>query len=128
MAQENSGPGFASHPGYTFDFAPTQQRLRVYCGDAIIADTTNPVVLTESSYGPVYYIPRADVRMDLLRRTDHTSYCPFKGDASYWTLTAEDAHPEGIAWSYDTPYDESLVIKDHLAFYADRVDEIVLED
>jgi len=125
--QANPGPGFPQHPGYKFDFTQLHQRVRVLVGGACIADTTHAVQLNEASYGPVYYIPRADVHLAAMVRTDHSTYCPFKGDASYWTLAADGAHPQGIAWSYETPFDESLMIKDYLAFYGDRVDDILIE-
>ncbi len=126
-SQTNSGPGFARHPGYRFIIGPAQRRVRVFAGDACIADSARALVLSENTYDPAYYIPRADVRMELLALTDHDSYCPFKGSASYWTLAAPGAHREGIAWSYEAPYDEALELGQHLAFYGDRVDEILIE-
>ncbi|HER25478.1 MAG TPA: DUF427 domain-containing protein [Rhodospirillales bacterium] len=124
----NAAPGFATHEGYKFDITRSQKHIRVFAGDSCLAETTNALELSENTYSTVYYIPQSDVRMDLLKKTDHSSYCPFKGDASYWTLNVEGAHPEGIAWAYEIPFDESLQIKGHLAFYGDRVDEILIEN
>jgi len=126
--QPNSGPGFASHPGYKFIFSPSLKRISVFSGGVCIARSANAVVLNENTYPPVYYLPRADVQMDLMAQTDHGTYCPFKGHATYWKLAADDRRSEGVAWSYETPYDESLALKGHIAFYPDRVDEILIED
>jgi uncharacterized protein (DUF427 family) len=89
----------------------------------VIADTTDAIRLREADYPPVYYVPRRDVRMDRLIRTEHHTYCPFKGDASYFTLSSGRT-AENAVWSYEKPYDEVIAIKDHLAFYPDRVDSI----
>ena len=94
----------------------------------VIADTRDAIQLEESKSGStlapiVYYIPRQDVRMDRLVRTSHRTHCPFKGDASYFTLVDG---PENAVWSYEEPYDEMLPIKGHLAFYPDKVDSIAV--
>ena len=81
----------------------------------------------EGRYPPVYYLPRQDVRMDLLRRTGHHSHCPYKGDASYWTLRVGDREAENAVWSYADPFDQVAGIKDYLAFYQDRVDAIQVD-
>ena len=80
--------------------------------------------MKEGSYPVVYYIPRKDVRMDRLERSKHTTHCPFKGDASYFSLKGG---PPDAVWSYEQPYAESASIRDHLAFYPDKVDSISIE-
>jgi uncharacterized protein (DUF427 family) len=90
----------------------------------VVADTRAALTLREAHYPPVQYIPRADVEMALLARTDHTSYCPYKGDASYFSIPAGGERAANAVWSYETPFDAVAVIKDHVAFYPDRVDAI----
>ncbi len=89
-----------------------------------IARTASAIRMDEAGLPPVHYIPRADVKMDRLERSATTTYCPFKGEASYFSLVggARDA-----VWSYESPYDEVAAIRGHLAFYPDRVDAIVAE-
>lgn len=84
-------------------------------------DTNDAIAMHEGTYPVVYYVPRKDVKMGRLVRTSHTTYCPFKGHASYFSLAGG---PENAVWSYEQPYDEVLGIKDRLAFYPDKVDSI----
>lgn len=114
---DNTAPGFAKRPDYALAIAPADGRVRAEFNGETIADSTNAVAMEEANHEPVIYFLRADVRMDRLTRTDHDTFCPFKGHASYWTI----AGAENAAWSYETPYDEVLGIKDYIAFYADKV-------
>ena len=123
-AGTNKAPGYASHPGHRVDLSPVRQRVRVTFAGETIADSSHPVAVDESNHGRVLYLPRADVRMDLLTRTEHTSHCPFKGDASYWTVTVGDKTAQNAVWSYEQPFDEAAGLRDLLAFYPDRVDAI----
>lgn len=127
-AKDNKAPGFAKHPGYEIRFEPCAKRLRVVFGGETIADTTAVRLLHETRHLPVYYFPRSDVRMDLLTPTEHHSYCPFKGEASYWSVAAGGETAENAVWSYQAPYDEVAGIKDYLAFYWDRMDHWYEED
>ena len=127
-ATTNSGPGYAKHPGYRIDFEPCAKRLRIVFGGETIADTTAVRLLHETKHIPVYYFPRADVRMDLLTPTDHTTYCPFKGTASYYTLAGGGRCADNAVWTYAAPFDEVLEIKDYLAFYWDKMDHWYEED
>ncbi len=86
------------------------------------------MMLREPNHVPVYYFPKADVRMDLMARTDHHSHCPWKGHASYYTLTVGDKTAENAVWSYDDPYPQAAYFKDHVAFYWDRMDKWLEED
>jgi uncharacterized protein (DUF427 family) len=97
-------------------------RVTVTLGGTKIADTTDALTLQESTYPAVQYVPRKDVDMSLLERTDHETYCPFKGDASYYTIKNGDQALDNVVWTYEQPYDAVSGIKDHLAFYADRVE------
>ena len=90
----------------------------------VIADTRNALVLREASYPPAYYIPRNDVEMSLLERTDHTTYCPYKGDCAYYSIPLGGVRSTNAVWTYESPYPAVAVIRDYLAFYPDRVDAI----
>ena len=85
-------------------------------------------MLFETRHIPVYYFPRTDVRMDLLQRTAHSTHCPFKGDASYWSVKVGDRVAENAVWSYEDPYPQTMEIKDYLAFYWNRMDHWYEED
>lgn len=82
------------------------------------------LVLREGTYPAVFYVPRADVDMSVLARTEHFSHCPYKGDASYFSIPAGGARAVNAVWTYEAPHDAVAAIKDHLAFYPDRVDAI----
>ncbi|RVJ84131.1 DUF427 domain-containing protein [Sinorhizobium medicae] len=99
-------------------------RVVVKLGDRIVADTRHALTLREASYPRVQYIPRRDVDMSLLARTDHGTYCPYKGDASYFSLTPGGERSKNAVWTYENPHEAVREIKDHLAFYPDRVDSI----
>ena len=111
-------------PDHPITITPNPRRVVVKAGGVVIADTRRALTLQEASYRPVQYIPREDARMDLLARTDTHTYCPYKGEASYFSIPAGGAHAVDAIWSYETPYDAVAAIKDHLAFYPDRVDSI----
>ena len=100
---------------------PAGTRVRVTLKGEIIADSRDAVALMEGDYPVVYYFPRKDVKMDRLERTDHGSYCPYKGQASYFSVKQG---PENAIWTYEDPYDDMLGIKDRLAFYPYKVDSI----
>jgi uncharacterized protein (DUF427 family) len=107
------------HP-ITVDRNPA--RVVVTLAGTKIADTTDALTLRESTYPGVQYVPRKDVDMSLLERTDNATYCPYKGDASYYTIKNGDAALDNSVWTYEQPHDAVSDIKDHLAFYADRVE------
>lgn len=99
-------------------------RVRVVASGNVIADSRNALTLRESDYPPVHYIPRADVDMQLLARTDNESYCPYKGDAAYYSIPAAGERAVNAVWTYEAPFAAVAAIKDHVAFYPDRVDAI----
>ncbi|MBX4866743.1 DUF427 domain-containing protein [Rhizobium bangladeshense] len=99
-------------------------RVVVTFGGRTIADSRNALTLREASYPPVHYIPRRDVDMTLLQRTDHRTHCPYKGDASYYSIALGGERSENAVWTYEAPHAAVSNIKDYLAFYPDRVDAI----
>jgi len=111
-----------SHPARRIDLEPCRARVRVEFGGEVVADSVHALLLHEANYPPVHYFPRDDVRMDLLRRTEHATRCPYKGDASYWTLEAGGRTEENAVWSYEDPIPGMTGIAGYLAFYRDRMD------
>jgi len=93
-------------------------------GGRIIADTREAVTLREASYPAVQYIPRKDVDMSLLERTDHRTYCPYKGDCAYYSIPIGGERSANAVWTYEAPFAAVAQIKGHLAFYPDRVDAL----
>lgn len=110
--------------GYEIRFERSPRRVRVEFNGAAVAESARALVLHETRHAPVFYFPREDVRFELFRKTEQRTHCPFKGDASYWTLRVGDAISENAAWSYDDPYDDAAPLKEHLAFYPGRVGAI----
>lgn len=109
----------ASHP---ITVVPNPDRVVVTLGEHKIADTTSALTLQEASYPAVQYVPLADVDPALLERTDHATYCPYKGDASYYSLVVGGETHDNAVWSYETPYDAVAPIAGHVAFYPTVVD------
>ncbi len=113
---------YHKYPDYRVDLDPSTARVRVSFAGEVIAESERTLVVRETKHPPVVYFPRQDVRFDLLEATSHSTFCPFKGDASYWTLQVGDLVEENVVWSYADPFDEVAGIKDYVSFYADRVD------
>jgi uncharacterized protein (DUF427 family) len=111
-------------PNHPITIEPLGRRVTVVVAGQTIAESDRALVLREAAYAPAIYIPRQDARMDLLERSDHSSYCPYKGDASYFSIPAGGPRSVDAVWTYEAPYDAVGGIKDHLAFYPDRVDAI----
>jgi uncharacterized protein (DUF427 family) len=101
---------------------PARQRIIVRVGDRVVADTTAALTLREAGYRPVHYIPITDVDQTLLRPSPKTTYCPYKGDASYYSIEGPDGLLNDAIWTYEHPYAAVETIAGHLAFYADRVE------
>jgi uncharacterized protein (DUF427 family) len=118
MSREMKIPG----PDHQISIAPSTDRVVVRSGEATIADSRSTLVLRESNYPPVRYIPLADVDRSLLTPSDLTTYCPYKGDASYYSIIAGQERGTDAVWFYDQPYPAVAEIKDHVAFYPDRVE------
>ena len=126
----NPAPGYLKNPDHHIWLEASPRRVRVQFGGEWIADSTDMVLMYEANHLPVYYFPVKDVRLDLLHPTDHTSHCPYKGDASYWTVQAGGQSSENAVWAYEAPFDEMTAInlQDYCAFYWGRVDRWFEED
>jgi len=115
----NPAPGFTQHSNHKIELVP-KQSVTIDLGNECIARSTAAISLLEASYPPVLYIPRSDV-LAKISKSEKTSYCPFKGTASYWNIEIGGEVILDAAWSYDIPYDEMRDIKGHLAFYPNKV-------
>ncbi|WP_042266845.1 DUF427 domain-containing protein [Paraburkholderia heleia] len=115
-------------PDHPITVEPAHARVVVKAGGRVVADTLRALTLREASYPVVFYIPREDADMSLLSRTEHKSWCPYKGEASYYSITPGGARAVNAIWSYETPHEAVSVIRNHLAFYPDRVDSIETSD
>jgi uncharacterized protein (DUF427 family) len=111
-------------PDHPITIARNPSRVVVTLGGQVIADTRDAWTLREARYPEVIYIPRKDVDMTLLERTDHVTYCPYKGDCAYFSIPSGGERSVNAVWTYENPYTAVAPIKDHLAFYPDRVDAI----
>ena len=111
-------------PDHPISIKRNAARVVVSVAGHVIADTRNALTLREADYFPVQYIPRADVDFSRLERTDHATYCPYKGDCNYYSVPSGGKKSVNAVWTYEDPYPAVAQIKEHVAFYADRVDEI----
>lgn len=111
-------------PDHPITIEPNPARIVVKLDGKVIADTREALTLREAAYPAVLYIPRKDVDMTLLERTEHATYCPYKGDCAYFSIPSGGARSVNAVWTYEKPYAAVAQIKDHLAFYPDRVDSI----
>jgi uncharacterized protein (DUF427 family) len=114
-------------PDHPITVTPNPRRVVVTLDGKVIADTREALTLKEASYPAVQYIPRKDVDMALLARTDHATYCPYKGEASYFSIPSGGQRSVNAIWTYEAAYPSVAAIQDHLAFYPDRVDGITEE-
>jgi uncharacterized protein (DUF427 family) len=111
-------------PDHPISIDANRSRVVVTAGGKVIADSRDALTLREASYPAVQYIPRRDVDMAALTRSEHTTYCPYKGDASYYSIAAGGDRSRNAVWTYETPFEAMAQIKDYVAFYPDRVDKI----
>ena len=111
-------------PDHPISIQRNPARVVVSVAGRVVADTRNALTLREADYPPVQYIPREDVDLSQLERTDHATYCPYKGDSSYYSVPAGGKKSVNAVWTYENPYPAVAQIKGHVAFYPDRVDEI----
>jgi uncharacterized protein (DUF427 family) len=103
-------------PAHTLYFEPYERRMRAVLDGETVIDTTGGMLLYESNIGPVLYVPREDVREDLIERTEHTTHCPFKGDATYWSVGSH----ENVLWGYEEPIESASFLLGYVAPYWDR--------
>jgi uncharacterized protein (DUF427 family) len=111
-------------PNHPITIERNPNRVVVSVAGRVIADTRDALTLREAAYPAVHYIPRKNVDMALLQRTDHATYCPYKGDCAYFTIPLGGKRSTNAVWTYEAPYAAVVSIKDHLAFHPDRVDAI----
>ncbi|WP_322095380.1 DUF427 domain-containing protein [Paraburkholderia bannensis] len=111
-------------PDHPITIERNPSRVVVKVAGKTVAETRRALVLREANYPGVIYVPREDADMALLARTDHSTYCPYKGDCSYYSIVPGGERSINAIWTYEAPYDAVAQIKDHLAFYPDRVDSI----
>jgi len=112
-------------PDHPIAIEPNPRRVVVRAAGRIVADTREALILREANYPPVLYIPRKDADLSQLERTDHSTYCPYKGDCAYYSIPAGGDRSTNAVWTYEAPYAAVAEIKGHLAFYPDRVDSII---
>jgi uncharacterized protein (DUF427 family) len=111
-------------PDHPIEIQANPSRVVVIVAGKVIADTVEALTLSEAGYAGVQYIPRRDVDMTALARSDHATYCPYKGEASYFSIPIGGERSTNAVWTYETPFAAMAAIKDYVAFYPDRVDEI----
>jgi uncharacterized protein (DUF427 family) len=111
-------------PDHPITIEANSSRVVVTVGGRVIADTRAALTLREASYPAVQYFPLGDVDMAALTRSEHTTYCPYKGDASYYSIPAGGDRSRNAVWTYESPFEAMAQIKGYVAFYPDRVDEI----
>jgi uncharacterized protein (DUF427 family) len=111
-------------PDHPIEIAPDGKRVRVVFNGRTVADTIRALVLRETTYKPVFYIPREDADMASFERTAHATHCPYKGDASYYSIRIGERVSENAIWSYEKPFPAMAQIAGRLAFYPNRVDAI----
>jgi uncharacterized protein (DUF427 family) len=114
-------------PDHPITIEPTSGRVTVTVAGRVVADSRRALTLREASYPGVQYIPREDADMSLLARTDHATYCPYKGECSYYSIPLGGERATDAVWSYEAPHDAVAAIAGHLAFYPDRVDKLAVE-
>jgi uncharacterized protein (DUF427 family) len=111
-------------PDHPITISPAEGVVRVSLAGRIVAESTRGLRLEEKGHPPVYYLPRNDADMSLLVRSEHYTYCPYKGDCTYYSISIGEAKSEDAVWTYETPYEAVASIKEYLAFYPSRVDAI----
>ncbi len=115
------------NPGHTVTITPSTAHVEVQVDGTTIAKSDRPLLLAETGLPTRYYLPKDDVRMDLLKPTTFSTTCPFKGHASYWSLVLDGTTHDGIVWGYEAPIDGARDIAGYLCFYPERVDLLVTE-
>jgi uncharacterized protein (DUF427 family) len=124
MPETSERPVLEPGPDHPIEIGPSPERASVVVAGKTIADSERALVLREASYAPVLYFPAEDVDFSLLEATDHSSYCPYKGEAGYYSVPAGGERSVNAGWQYREPYSAVAEIAGHLAFYPDRVDSI----
>ena len=123
MSEDDTGK-----PEYRMEFEPCPRRVTVVFNGVTVADSNDAMVLRETRLEPIYYLPVRDVRMELMQRTDYHTHCPFKGNATYWTLSVGGQSAEDVLWGYEDPLPEAEPLRGYVAFYRNRMDAWYEED
>lgn len=117
----NPAPGFGRHPDHRILVEPYPGTVTVRFGDTVVASSKQALELREASYPPVLYLPLQDIYLEHFEKSATTTHCPFKGDATYWSVRAQGEAADDVLWVYEEPYDEMTAIAGHGAFYPDKV-------
>ena len=118
--QSEPAPGFIKHPQYEMDVSPADKSYKLLFQGVLIARSDKVIELFEGKHAVRYYFPKSSVQMDFLKETSHSTYCPFKGTARYWTIQSESGDLENGVWAYDAPYSECDELVDHVCFYTEK--------
>ena len=121
----NPAPGFEKHPNYAVNITPQDVEVVVRIADTEIARSRRAVLVEETKHRPVWYMPLEDVNNTLIEATDTDTYCPFKGHASYWSVTTSEGAVSDAIWAYMSPYDECEALRGYASFYTNKVDLFV---
>ena len=113
---------YAEYPDYEVALEESARHVRVHCRGTLVADSRRTLIVRETKHAPVIYFPVEDVRFEHLEKTDHETFCPFKGEASYWSIRTAQGLEENVVWGYEEPFDEVAGLVGYVAFYEDRVD------
>ena len=111
-------------PDHPITISPANGKVRVTVAGTIVAESQRALLLEEKGYSPVYYLPRDDADMSLLARNEHYTYCPYKGDCSYYSIPIGGFQSENAVWTYERPHEAVASVREYLAFYPSRVDAI----
>jgi uncharacterized protein (DUF427 family) len=111
-------------PDHPISISPVEGKVRVTVAGRIVAESTRTLRLEEKGYPPVYHLPRKDADISLLVRTTHYTYCPYKGDCSYYSIPIGGSQSENAVWTYERPHEAVAAIRDYLAFYPSRVEAV----
>ena len=117
----------AQIPDYAVEISPARGSVTVRIRGQVVAASEQALIIAETKHAPVFYLPRDDVRMAYFERTDHSTYCPFKGHASYWSFKHGGDVEENVVWIYEDPYPEVAGLKNYLSFYTDRAQVAFVE-
>ncbi len=116
-----ASPAYAKYPRHKISVIAYQGLVEIWFKRVKVARTSHALEMREADYAPVFYLPFADCQHQYFSKTRHTTFCPFKGTASYWSLESGTGRAENAVWGYENPYDEMAEIIDHVAFYTDKV-------
>jgi uncharacterized protein (DUF427 family) len=124
MSKQIRVPG----PDHPIGIEPSPAHVVVRVAGKVVVDTRGALILREASYPPVLYLPRSDADLSLLQRTDHATYCPYKGDCSYYSIPSGGTKSVNAVWTYEQPYAAVEAIKGYLAFYRERIDSMEMTE